>query len=74
MIEAAKICFSEAKMEFLSGYKNFSVTRVGVMTCAWPKMGARFEVDHDLRPLFPYINASLADAKYFDTPKHIQFR
>jgi DNA-binding CsgD family transcriptional regulator/ArsR family metal-binding transcriptional regulator len=62
-------------MTFLSGYKKISVSRVGVMPCVGPKMGACFEVDHDLRPLFPYINASLTKAKYFNSPKHkhIQF-
>lgn len=60
-------------MEFLTGYKKFSAERCGVMTCIGPKIGARFEVDHDLRPLFPYLNASLAEAKYFDSPKRIQF-
>lgn len=60
-------------MRFLSGYKNVSVSRVGIMPCVGPKMGARFEVAHDLRPLFPYINASLAKAKYFNSPRRIQF-
>lgn len=60
-------------MELLTGYKDFSTERCGVMTCVGPKIGARFKVDRDLRPLFPYLNASLAEAKYFDSPKRIQF-
>ncbi len=60
-------------MTFLSGYKNISVSRTGVMSCVGPKMGARFEVGRDLSPLFPYINASFPKTKYFDSPKHIQF-
>jgi len=43
------------------------------MPCIGPKMGARFEVARDLRPLFPYINSNIANAKYFNSPKHIQF-
>jgi len=60
-------------MSFLSGYKKMTVTRSGVMNNVGPRMGARFEVDQDLSPLFPYINASYEEAKYFDTPEHIQF-
>ena len=45
----------------------------GVIPCTGPKIGARFEVRHDLRPLFPYLNANRAEAKYFDSPKRIQF-
>jgi len=58
---------------YLSGYKNFSVKRSGILTCPWPKLGAGFEVDNDLTPLFPYINASVAGAKYYDKPERIQF-
>lgn len=60
-------------MRFLSGYKNLTVSRCGVMNVVGPRMGARFEVDQDLRPLFPYINASHEEAKYLETPEHIQF-
>lgn len=60
-------------MSFLSGYKKMTVTRSGVINTVRPGMGARFEVDQNLRPLFPYINASHEEAKYFHTPEHIQF-
>lgn len=43
------------------------------MPTVGPRMGVRFEVDQDLFPLFPYLNASLPDAKYFANPERIQF-
>ncbi|MCK4840025.1 MAG: hypothetical protein KAS94_14570 [Desulfobulbaceae bacterium] len=36
-------------------------------------MGARFEVVQDLRPLFPYLNATRPEAKYSSNPDRIQF-
>lgn len=61
------------RQAFLSGYINFSVKRAGVLTYPYPKLGARFEVDNDLTPLFPYINSSIDDAQYWDTPERIRF-
>lgn len=59
--------------EFYNGFKKISIQRCGVMPCGGPKIGARFEVCHNLQPLFPYLNARLENAKYFDSPKRIQF-
>lgn len=61
------------EMGFLAGYKNFSVNRFGIMPTIGPRMGAHFEVDQDLCPLFPYLNASLPEAKYFAKPERLQF-
>jgi len=72
-MSGAQICIKEGEQVFLSGYKNLSVKRAGILTCSWPKLGVRFEVENDLEPLFPYINASLAGAKYYDSPQRIQF-
>src|SRR5210317_2132363 len=58
---------------FLSGYKNFSVKRAGILTCPWPKLGVRFEVEHDLSVLFPYINGNIDSAKFYNSPKRVQF-
>ena len=49
----------EKKKVFISGYKNFTVKRAGVLTRSCPKLGARLEVNNDLAPLFPYINSSV---------------
>ena len=58
---------------FLAGYTNFSVKRAGVMTCPYPNLGARLEVESDLAPLFPYINGSVNGARYLESPERIQF-
>lgn len=42
------------------------------MNIVGPKLGARFEVGEDLRHLFPYLNASLKEARYFSEPDRIQ--
>lgn len=34
---------------------------------------ASFRLDQDVRPLFPYINAALDDAVYFEKPEHVRF-
>jgi DNA-binding CsgD family transcriptional regulator/ArsR family metal-binding transcriptional regulator len=64
---------ADKKMSFISGYKNFSVTRAGSMTFAGPKVGISFEVDQDLSLLFPYINSSRSEAKFFVKPRNIRF-
>lgn len=35
--------------------------------------GARFELDWDLTPLFPFINAVAKEAQFFETPLYIKF-
>lgn len=35
--------------------------------------GVYFRLDSDVRDLFPFINATVEDAKLHDTPEHIQF-
>jgi DNA-binding CsgD family transcriptional regulator/ArsR family metal-binding transcriptional regulator len=34
---------------------------------------ASFKLDQDMRPLFPYINAALDDAVYYEQPEHVRF-
>ncbi len=72
-MKEARIAITEKRKTYLSGYRNFSVKRSGILTCPWPKLGASFEVDNDLTPLFPYINGSVAGAKYYGRPERIQF-
>lgn len=59
--------------DFISGYKNFSVKRTGSLAGPWPNLGTRFEVNQDLSPLFPFINADIPDAQYFASPRRIHF-
>jgi DNA-binding CsgD family transcriptional regulator/ArsR family metal-binding transcriptional regulator len=62
----------KSRKAFLSGYNNISVKRAGVLTCPYPKLGARLEVTCDLEPLFPFINGNVAGVRYFDNPERIQ--
>lgn len=39
-----------------------------------PKIwSASFRLDQDVRPLFPYINAALDEAVYYENPEHVRF-
>ncbi len=55
----------------VKGYSDFSLSRTGVMVGA--NKGAHFKFDSKITPLFPYINATIENAKYFEKPEHIQF-
>ncbi len=55
----------------IKGYSDFSLSRTGVMVGA--NMGAHFKFDNDVTRLFPYINATVENAKFYDKPEHIQF-
>ena len=68
-----QICVKEKEKVFLSGYKNISIKRSGILTCPWPKLGVRFEVEQDMAVLFPYINAIFDSAEFYDSPKRVQF-
>lgn len=72
-MDAARISPEKKSRVFLSGYKNLSVKRAGILTCPWPKLGLRFEVAQNLSVLFPYINATQDSAKFYNSPKRVQF-
>lgn len=55
----------------IKGYSDFSLSRAGVMFGA--NLGAHFKLDNDVSQLFPYINATFQDAKFYDKPEYIQF-
>jgi len=63
----------EKENVFLSGYKNISIKRSGILNCPSPKLGVRFEVEQDLSVLFPYINATVEKAQLYNSPTRIQF-
>lgn len=50
---------------------DFSLSKSGVMTTRF--WGAYFKLKNDIRSIFPYINASLTDARFHDRPEYIQF-
>lgn len=61
------------QMQAFAHLKNITVERCGVLNCGGPQLGATFEVDGDLSPLFPLLNGREAEARYYDSPKRIQF-
>jgi DNA-binding CsgD family transcriptional regulator/ArsR family metal-binding transcriptional regulator len=59
---------------FIKTYSDFSLSKVGVRSdFVGPRMGAHFKLDNDVSSLFPYINATVKDAKFYDAPEYIQF-
>lgn len=58
---------------FLAGYRDFSVTRTGVLNVPLPRHGACFLVERDLSLLFPYIKATMKNARFLENPERIQF-
>ena len=71
-IESAIILVS---MMRIKGYSNFSISKSGVRSQTYPDSywGAYFKLDAHVSDLFPFINATIDEAKLFDRPKHIQF-
>lgn len=55
-------------------YSDFSLSKVGVMS-SFPRTfwGAHFQLDADVSQLFPYVNAIIRDAKFYDKPECIEF-
>jgi len=59
---------------FIKTYSDFSLSKVGVRSdFVGPRMGAHFKLDNDVTTLFPYINATVKDAKFYEDPEYIQF-
>ncbi|MGV7224241.1 MAG: LuxR C-terminal-related transcriptional regulator [Nitrospinales bacterium] len=56
---------------FIKGYSELSLSRVGVT--AGGRLGAHFRLDTNVSQLFPYINAAIKDADFFDKPEYILF-
>ena len=56
---------------FIKGYSELSLSRAGIL--AGGMLGAHFRLDTNVSQLFPYINATFKDAKFFDKPEYILF-
>jgi len=56
---------------FIKGYSDFSLSKAGIM--AGGMLGAHFKLDNDVRQLFPYINATFQETKFYDQPEYVQF-
>ena len=63
--------------DFIRGYSGLSLRPMGplprTLKIVQPLMVAHFRFDTDISPLFPYINAVVEGASFFDLPLHIQF-
>ncbi len=55
--------------------KRYSDLSIHTPAChpGTPILSAQFSFDTDVSELFPYINAAVEDAKYFDIPHYIKF-
>lgn len=52
-------------------FSDFSLSKTGVLsTRLW---GAYFKLKSDIKSIFPYLNASISDARFYDRPECIQF-
>ena len=56
---------------FVKTYSDFSLSKAGVLSGA--SFGAHFQLDTNVSRLFPYINATFKDAKFYDKPDYVQF-
>ncbi len=56
---------------FINGYTDFTVTKTGVLSCAY--ISVTFSFDRDVSELFPYINKEISSSRFHDNPEYIQF-
>lgn len=52
-------------------FLDFSFSRTGVMNTRY--WGAYFKLKSDIRHLFPYLNATIADARFYEQPEYMRF-
>jgi DNA-binding CsgD family transcriptional regulator/ArsR family metal-binding transcriptional regulator len=52
------------------GFLDFSLSKTGVTTTRF--WGAYFKLKSDIRSIFPYINTSIVDARFYDHPEYMQ--
>ena len=58
----------------INGFKEFSLSKAGIRSLesesCW---GAYFQLDSDIRSVFPYLNRMLQSARYVQKPVYLQF-
>lgn len=52
-------------------FLDFSLSRTGIMTTRY--WGAYFKLKSDIRHLFPYLNATITDARFHERPEYMRF-
>ena len=60
---------------FIKGFSDLNLSEAGVRARFMEGvcLGAHFKLDEDVSPLFPYINATVQGARFYDNPDNIQF-
>jgi len=60
---------------FIKGFSDLNLSEAGVRArfMEGVSLGAHFKLDEDVSPLFPYINATVQGARFYDNPDLIQF-
>ncbi|MCD4719051.1 MAG: hypothetical protein K8S13_04225 [Desulfobacula sp.] len=58
-----------------TGYSGFALTQAGVRSNLNPLVnyGVYFRIENNISKLFPYLNAEIENARFFDNPEYIQF-
>lgn len=58
----------------LNTFSNLSISKAGVLALTSQKSwGAHFELETDIRAVFPYVNAVIPDARYHNQPEYVLF-
>ena len=59
----------------IKGFSDLNLSEAGVRARFMEGvcLGAHFKLDEDVSPLFPYINATVQGARFYDNPDLIQF-
>ena len=60
---------------FIKGFSDLTLSKAGVRARFehGVSLGAHFKLDNDVSQLFPYINATVQGARFYDNPDYIQF-
>jgi len=60
---------------FIKGFSDLNLSEAGVRARFMEGvcLGAHFKLDEDVSPLFPYINATVQGARFYDNPDNVQF-
>ena len=70
----ANVAASFGNRRFSEAYATLSLFRSGPAAGMGQEAnGARFELEDDLSPLFPFINAVADQARYYEKPLYIRF-
>jgi len=60
---------------FIKGFSDLTLSEAGVRArfMEGVSLGAHFKLDNDVSLIFPYINATVQGARFYDNPDYVQF-